>query len=111
MSLQEQITWVMEHGQLTLSDVSRWLHVPIPTVRSWHVNGRTPRNRRIKVVETRLDKLRTYILEHGAFVPEDLSEHNRPEFIKAKANEICGGISKKNFAKPRKLLRSSVLQN
>jgi hypothetical protein len=110
MTLSEQIEDVMQRGELTLSDVAVWLQVNRLTLRSWVVNKRTPRERRINHINARLTKLDELVTKDGPFVPADLSEHKRPAFIRGKADEICGGIPKNNTSFKRKVLRSNILQ-
>ena len=76
ISLTKRLRKVMEEGNLTIADLSRWLDRPSPTVRSW-TRGTTTRGAAgdIETVLTRLKLIEKRIrLRKGLPVPRFRSE-------------------------------------
>ena len=73
--------WVMERGDLTISDLATLLDRPRPTVNTW-VNGRTPHGPSGRFAIRRLDLLQDMVRKrHGFPVPEMLAGKQRVEYI------------------------------
>lgn len=56
-TLQKRLQTVMRRGNLTVSDLSRWLRVPVPTMRCWVHDGCVPRTNGLDHPLERLEHL------------------------------------------------------
>lgn len=79
--LQNLISYCQSQGGLNLSDISRWLDEPLPTVREWAA-GREPRKHCRMQVITRMRKLRGLIdNQQGPLIPENTKQYQRADAI------------------------------
>lgn len=74
--------WCMSHGDMTVSDITRWFDRPRATVNTW-VNGRTPYGPSGRVAVRQLELLSWAIRNNKGFpIPETLSWTKRAEYIR-----------------------------
>lgn len=86
-SFSERLTWCMEKGDLTISDLSRWFDRPRATVNTW-VNGRTPFGPSGRLATHHLGLLEEAVRSRHFFpVPEELSWRDRMVFIRGRRND------------------------
>jgi hypothetical protein len=78
----------MRRGSLTISDLARWFGRPIPTVRTWVLNGRTPcegyyeeSNRRLKILEKEIERRRGSSRIYRPLVPVEITKRERPLYL------------------------------
>jgi len=82
-TFQQRLRWCQENGALSVADLSVWFQVAYPTVRAW-CQGRIPRNARQSQFGFALAMLESAIREgHGLPIPFELSQHKRPEYVRA----------------------------
>lgn len=88
--LQLKIAHCVNRGGLSLSEIARWLDVPLPTVRTWYLDGKVPRAYKMKHVNFWLAKLTELVdaKEEGVpLISIDVSLRNRASFLEKLKNE------------------------
>ena len=89
MTIQELITYCVEVGGLTLTDLSRLLEKPRCTVYTWHC-GRDPRGYHKWVVLRRLLILKDQIDTGGKIMRFPIGEQDRKLKVMSLKNELFG---------------------
>ena len=87
MNLVQTIDFCRKEGGLTLSDLARWLQVPVPTLRSWAEESRTPSDSNAYIYG-RLEKLKELVASAGGnLVPHTVRLGKRAAFINGLRDE------------------------
>lgn len=84
----------MTAGLLNYSDLSRWFEVSRPSLVSWVEDARAPHSVRVPELDRRL-KLLEAVIKRGHFpVPFNLSQRQRPTYIRDTYHAAnTGGVS------------------
>jgi hypothetical protein len=76
-----RIAHCVDRGGLNLSDISRWVEAPLPTVREW-AKGRKPHHYKRDEVFKRLDALEKLITEKpDGIIPHGIAQQHRSRLI------------------------------
>lgn len=99
-TFSDELTRLMEIGDMTLADLQHWFARPHPTVRSWVELGRTPRGPAGKLAWDRLRLLGDAVeYRQGLPAPRNLSAQARPAYIKQVRDGLeRTGVLKNNSA-------------
>jgi hypothetical protein len=85
----KRLRWCIKHGDLTVADLQHWFDRPYATVRTWVFDARVPRGPAGRQAFQRLRPLELKI-RRGFSVPVDLSNDERPVFIRKLRDESLG---------------------
>lgn len=79
----ELVNYCLRRGGLNLSDISRWLDTPIPTVREWAINKRDPQLYKRPGILIQLRELKSLVdaAPIGELIPQRVRQQERAQFI------------------------------
>lgn len=81
--IQKRLKWAMQHGRLTVADMTLWFQRAHATVRNWVLLGVEPRGPRTDTMLKRLSLLEHLIRQRRGFpVPDELNLTQRPAYLK-----------------------------
>ncbi len=80
-TFSERLTFCLDKGKLTLSDLSHWMGKGSPTIRTW-IKGRTPMPYYREEAENRLSSLEEAIVDKSPLIPLNISFRERSSVLK-----------------------------